>query len=71
VLLVLGGLSFLIASFTNVVSPDLGARLAPLILPIAVLAEAALALWLLVKGVNVERWRSTTARSNTINPAAR
>jgi len=71
VLLVLGGLSFLIASFTNVVSPVLGARLAPLILPIAVLGEAALALWLLVRGVNVEQWRATTARRSTINPEAR
>ena len=71
VLLVLGGACFLITSFTNVVSPVLGARVAPVILPIAVLGEAALALWLLVKGVNVERWRSTTARPSTINPAAR
>lgn len=70
-LLVLGGLSFLIASFTNVVSPVLGARVAPVILPIAVLGEAALALWLLVKGVNVEQWRSAKARRSTINSAAR
>jgi hypothetical protein len=70
VLLVLGGLSFLIASFTNVVSPVLGARVAPVILPIAVLGEAALALWLLVRGGNVEQWRSTAARRSTINPAA-
>ena len=71
VLLVLGGLSFLIASFTNVVSPALGARVAPLVLPIAVLGEATLALWLLVRGVNVEQWRSTVTRRATINPAAR
>ena len=71
VLLVLGGSCFLITSFTNVVSPVLGARLAPLILPIAVLGEGALALWLLVRGVNVEQWRSTKARPSTINPAAR
>ena len=70
-LLVLGGFAFLIASFMNVVSPALGARLAPLILPIAVLGEGTLALWLLVRGVNVERWRSTVARRATINPAAR
>jgi len=70
-LLVLGGAGFLITSVTNFVSPALGDRLAPVLLPIVLLGEGSLALWLLVKGVDVERWRSTTARSSTINPAAR
>jgi len=71
VLLVLGGVGFLITSVTNFVSPVLGDRLAPLLLPIVLLAEGSLALWLLVKGVDVEQWRLTTARTSTINPAAR
>jgi len=71
VLLVLGGSCFLIISFTNFMSPALGDRLAPLLLPIVLLGEGSLALWLLVRGVNVEQWRSTTARPSTINPAAR
>jgi hypothetical protein len=71
VLLVLGGVGFLITSVTNFVSPALGDRLAPVLLPIVLLGEGSLALWLLVKGVDVERWRSTTTRSSTINPAAR
>jgi len=71
VLLVLGGSCFLIISFTNFMSPALGDRLAPLLLPIVLLGEGSLALWLLVRGVNVERWRSTVARRATINPAAR
>jgi hypothetical protein len=70
-LLVLGGAGFLITSVTNFVSPALGDRLAPVLLPIVLLGEGSLALWLLVKGVDVERWRSTTTRSSTINPAAR
>jgi Domain of unknown function (DUF4386) len=70
VLLLLGGLSFLITSFTTLVSPMLGARLAPLILPIVALGEGSLALWLLLRGVNVERWRSTIARRAAFNPAA-
>ena len=70
VLLVLGGLCFLVTSFTNFVSPVLGDRLAPLLLPIVLLGEASLALWLLLRGVNVEQWRSTVARRTTINPAA-
>jgi Domain of unknown function (DUF4386) len=71
VLLVLGGSCFLITSFTNFMSPPLGDRLAPLLLPIVLLGEGSLALWLLVKGVNVKQWRSTIAGRSTINPAAR
>ena len=70
VLLMLGGAGFLITSFAKFVSPALGARLSPLILPIAVLGEGSLALWVLVKGVNVEQWRSTIARRAMINPVA-
>jgi hypothetical protein len=70
-LLVLGGSCFLVTSFTNFVSPVLGDRLAPLLLPIVLLGEASLALWLLLRGVNVEQWQSTMARRTTTNPAAR
>src|SRR5258706_2415766 len=70
VLLVLGGLSFLVTSFTNFVSPELGDRLAPLLLPIVLLGEASLALWLLLRGVNVEQWRSMVARRAPIDSAA-
>jgi hypothetical protein len=70
VLLVLGGLGFLITSVTNVMSPVLGDRVAPLLLPIVLLGEGSLALWLLLKGVDVERWRLTTARPSTIDSEA-
>ena len=70
VLLVLGGSCFLVTSFANFVSPVLGGRLAPLLLPIILLGEGSLALWLLLRGVNVEQWRSTVARPSTIKPAA-
>src|SRR6267378_5447088 len=55
VLLLLGGASYVINSFTNFLSPAIGAHLAPFIIPVAILGEGALALWLLVKGVNVSR----------------
>lgn len=71
VLLLLAGSSYIIVSFTSFVSPVLGPRLLPLIVPIALLGEGALALWLLFRGVNVEQWRSMTDRRATINPAAR
>jgi hypothetical protein len=71
VLLVLGGVSFLITSVTNFVSPTLADRVARVLLPIVLLGEASLALWLLLKGVDVEQWRSTAARASTPIPAAR
>jgi len=51
VLLMLGGASYVINSFTNFLAPTIGAHLAPFIIPIAILGEGALTLWLLVKGV--------------------
>jgi len=52
VLLILGGSSYVINSFTNFLSPSIGSHLAPFIIPVAILGEGALTLWLLVKGVN-------------------
>ena len=71
VLLLLGGAGFLITSATDFLSPVLGARLAPMILPIAILGEGSLTLWLLVKGVNVDEWRAAAARSASTDWAAR
>ena len=71
VLLLVGGAAFLIVSFTNFLSPALGDRLGPLMLPIVLLGEGSLTLWLLLKGVNVEQWRATVARSGAIDWAAR
>jgi len=50
-LLIVGGLSYVINSFTNFLSPTIGGHLMPFIVPIAILGEGALTLWLLVKGV--------------------
>ena len=59
VLLLLGGSSYVINSFTNFLAPEIGAHLAPFIIPVAILGEGALTLWLLVKGVNVSRVPAT------------
>jgi hypothetical protein len=71
VLLLLGGACFLITSVTNFVMPSVGERVGSLLLPVVLLGEGALALWLFFKGVNVERWRSAKARAVTIDPAVR
>ena len=70
-LLLAGAAGFLITSLMNFLSPGLGARLGPLVLPIALLGEGSLTLWLLLKGVNVEQWRAAVARNAEIDWAAR
>jgi hypothetical protein len=57
VLLVIDGLAYLIYSFTHVlVAPGIAAGLVPWIQLPAPVAEGALSLWLLVRGVNTQRW---------------
>jgi hypothetical protein len=55
VLLSVGGLSYVIVSFTNFLLPMLGPRLTPFVFPVAFIGEGSLGLWLLVKGVNIQR----------------
>jgi uncharacterized protein DUF4386 len=57
VLMPLAGLSYLTNSFALLLAPAVAARLFPVILLPAFVAETSLCLWLLVKGVNVPRWR--------------
>ncbi len=53
----LGGTSYVIASFANFLIPSFSARLIPLIMHVALIGEGSLGLWLLLKGVNDERWK--------------
>jgi hypothetical protein len=56
-LLALGAFCYLTYSFADVLSPAVAAHLVPYIQVPSGLAELSLALWLLVVGVNVRRWR--------------
>jgi hypothetical protein len=51
------GLCYLTNSFVNLLSPTLQHYLYPYILMPSGVAELALCLWLLVRGVNVQRWK--------------
>jgi Domain of unknown function (DUF4386) len=55
VLLAIEGLGYLINSFTAFLAPALQARIFPYFMATGI-AEVALCLWLLVMGVNVQRW---------------
>jgi hypothetical protein len=65
VLLAIGGVCYLTYSFAAFLSPGFAAHLLPFILAPGGLGELSLCLWLLVMGVNAQRWneQAGTARS--------
>ncbi len=62
VLMQIAGLSYLANSFALVLAPSFANRIFPAILIPAFVGEASLCLWLLVKGVNVEKWNAQVHR---------
>ncbi len=60
VLLVIEGLLYLTNSFANFLAPAIAARIFPF-LAVSGVAEVSLCLWLLVVGVNVQRWQEQAA----------
>lgn len=57
VLMQVAGVCYLVNCFALILSPALASRLFPAILLPALIGELSLCLWLLVKGVNTQRWR--------------
>jgi len=57
VLMMIAGLSYLTNSFALILAPTFANRIFPAILVPAFVGEASLCLWLLVKGVNVPKWK--------------
>ena len=58
VLLAIDGLAYLVYSFAAMLAPGFASQLVPWIQLPALFGEGSLCLWLLVKGVNVERWKT-------------
>src|SRR5688572_3304160 len=56
ILMQIAGICYAVNSFALLLSPTLASQLFPTILIPSLIAELSLALWLLVKGVRVERW---------------
>jgi len=56
VLMAIAGLSYLTNSFTLILAPQYAGVIFP-ILVLALIGESSLCLWLMVKGVNVQRWK--------------
>jgi hypothetical protein len=57
VLLAVGGSTYVISSVTALMDPAVGNQLALLILPVAMIGEGSLTLWLLFKGVDTDGWK--------------
>jgi hypothetical protein len=57
VLMAVTGLCYLTHSFALFLSPALAAHLFPYLMPIGLPGELSVALWLLVIGVNIQRWK--------------
>ena len=57
VLLAIDGLAYLVYSFANLLAPGFAAQLVPWIQLPALIGEGSLCLWLLLVGVDVERWK--------------
>jgi hypothetical protein len=57
VLLAVDGVAYLLYSFADFLAPGFAAQLVPWIQLPALVGEGSLCLWLLVVGVNVERWK--------------
>jgi hypothetical protein len=63
ILLAIAGYGYVGFSVAQLLSPAFAARvLFPWVFPVAFLAESALCLWLLVKGVNMSNWTERTQR---------
>ena len=58
VLMQVAGASYLIASFSALVAPAFAGLITPWILLPPLVGESSLCLWLLVRGVNLTRWRA-------------
>jgi len=57
ILYTIPGLSYLTSSFALILAPTFAARYYFVMAAPALIGEAALCLWLLIKGVNVEQWK--------------
>ncbi len=62
VLQIIAGLSYLINSFAQILSPTFAAEIFPAILVPAFIGELSTCLWLLVKGVNVPKWNEQVGK---------
>jgi hypothetical protein len=64
VLLVLAGVGYFVQSFGTIVAPGAAGLLSTVVLVLAVPGELVFALWLLIKGVNLDAWHQRALEAN-------
>jgi len=69
VLLAIDGLAYLVYSFASLLAPRFAAQLVPWIQMPALIGEGSLCLWLLVVGVDAERWQARASAAIQLRPA--
>ena len=57
VLLIIAGSGYLIDTFARLLSPNYGATIIATIIMVTLFGELLFPIWLLIKGVNVEKWK--------------
>ncbi|HEY3872442.1 MAG TPA: DUF4386 domain-containing protein [Actinocrinis sp.] len=67
-LLAIDGFVYLANGFTNVLAPGVSAHLAPWTELPPLLGEGSLCVWLLIAGVNVQRWKARAAMTTRALP---
>lgn len=68
ILLSLSGFCYFADGFVSFISPSLQARLLPYLLFPCLPGEGLFALWLAIKGLNVEKWRAWVERPGILEP---
>jgi hypothetical protein len=69
VALSIGGLGFLANIFATAISPAIAGHIFPYIMLPAGIAEIALTLWLIIRGVNVPRWKEQASTLQRLGKA--
>jgi len=69
VLMAIAGLSYLANSFTLILAPTYAGTIS-LILVLALIGEMSLCLWLMVKGVNEQRWKEQASGALSTDPVS-
>ncbi|HLZ55614.1 MAG TPA: DUF4386 family protein, partial [Ktedonosporobacter sp.] len=64
ILLAIDGIAYLVYGFADLLAPGFAAYLVPWIQSPSLLSEGSFYLWLLIVGVNVERWKERASAAS-------
>jgi hypothetical protein len=64
IMLLIASLGYLVQSYGHILAPQYDAVLSTVVLVMTIPGELAFTLWLLIKGINVERWEERALESS-------